>query len=414
MGEGSGLPEGESFDAPDFINGRFHDHTNANIGNPVGKYYICLTTTDTRTMQPDITPALQYGGIDIFVGDITKVAADAIVNAANESLLGGGGIDGAIHYAAGPQLLAECRTLHGCPTGQSKMTGGYNLPAKHVIHTVGPDCRRMSVDEAEPLLRSCYETCLDLAEANHLESIVFCCISTGVYKFPKDRAARIALDTISARTDAGLKCKVYICCYSEGDLEVYGEVAKRIPREAFFSNKLKRYYTGETLRKAVNRVIENQDRYYLLLRSTGEPGVEELIASIHKSSFFTAHSESHHHYATGLVEHSLGVYDQMSRLAPSYGLGGKDIILTALLHDVCMARNDEWPHVSGKHGLNSCLIARKYLPNLSPAVQEAIEKHRHEPSPQNAARNPLWKLVNKADHADAATSPRNTLKFMIL
>lgn len=179
-------------------------------------------------MQPGISPALQYKGIDIFVGDITKVAADAIVNAANETLLGGGGIDGAIHYAAGPQLLAECRTLHGCRTGQSKMTLGYNLPAKHVIHTVGPDCRRMSVDEAEPLLRSCYETCLDLAEANHLESLVFCCISTGVYKFPKDRAARIALNTISARIAAEQRCKVYICCYSEGDLEVYEETITQI------------------------------------------------------------------------------------------------------------------------------------------------------------------------------------------
>lgn len=171
-------------------------------------------------MQPSISPALQYKGIDIFVGDITKVAADAIVNAANETLLGGGGVDGAIHRAAGPQLLAECRTLHGCRTGQSKMTLGDNLPAKHVIHTVGPVWHGGSHGE-DLLLKSCYDTCLDLAEANKLESIVFCCISTGVYKFPKDRAARIALDTISARTDAGLKCKVYICCYSEGDLEVY-------------------------------------------------------------------------------------------------------------------------------------------------------------------------------------------------
>lgn len=172
-------------------------------------------------MQPTLSSYLSYGSIRIFVGDITKVAADAIVNAAKQSLLGGGGIDGCIHKAAGPGLLQECSKLHGCETGKCKITGGHNLPAKHVIHAVGPDCRFMSVEEATPLLKSCYEECLDVAEANHLESIVFCCISVGIFSFPKDKAARLALETISARIAAGLSCSVYICCYTPEDLKFY-------------------------------------------------------------------------------------------------------------------------------------------------------------------------------------------------
>ena len=379
-------------------------------------------------MQPIVTPSLEYRGISVFVGDITKVAADAIVNAANELLLGGGGIDGNIHRAAGPRLLAECRTLNGCPTGQSKMTGGYNLPSKHVIHTVGPDCHRLSVEAAEPLLRSCYDTCLDIAEANHLESIVFCCISIGIFRFPKDKAAKIALETIGKRIDAGLKCKVYICCYTEDDLAYYANAAKQLssvskpapaqvtnglnPRQAHFTRLLQKDFQGEVLRKAVDRVIENQDRYYALLRSTGEVGIEELIASIHKSTFFTAHSHSHHHYASGTVEHSLGVYDQLVIKAEGYGYSDKDLILTALLHDICMGYNPEWPHKPGRHGYNSFLITQKYLPNVSPAVLEAICCHKHWPSKESKARNPLRQLIKEADHADAATSPDRTLKFM--
>ncbi len=178
-------------------------------------------------MQPDIIPALEYRGIRIFVGDITRVAADAIVNAANNSLLGGGGVDGCIHRAAGPGLLAECKTLGGCPTGQSKITGGYRLPAKHVIHTVVPVWQGGRWGE-DRLLKSCYDTSLDLAEQNGLESIVFSCISTGVYGFPRDRAARIVLETLSARISAGLRCKVYICCFSESDLQPYRAAAGRI------------------------------------------------------------------------------------------------------------------------------------------------------------------------------------------
>ena len=375
-------------------------------------------------MKPRIIPDLQYRGINIFVGDITKISADVIVNAANKSLLGGNGIDGAIHKAAGPQLLTECAKLHGCQTGQSKITRGYNLPSSYVIHTVGPIWNGGNQGE-DSLLKSCYETCLDIAEINCFESIVFCCISTGIYGFPKNRAAKIALNTISDRIDSGLRCEVYICCFSQDDLKPYVDAASAIPeaakkpvegglnpRKIYFTNKLKGHFNGEILCKAVDRVIENQDRFYALLRSTGEPGIEELISSIHKSSFFTAHSYSHHHYASGTVEHSLGVYDQLVKLAKGYSYENKDLIITALLHDICMGHNPIWPHEKGRHGKNSYLITKQYLHNVNPAVLEAIKGHKHWPSDEGAAHNPLRLLIKKADMADAATSPEKTLKFM--
>jgi O-acetyl-ADP-ribose deacetylase (regulator of RNase III) len=153
--------------------------------------------------------------LEICVADITTLDVDAIVNAANRSLLGGGGVDGAIHRAAGPELLAECRSLGGCETGSAKITRGYRLKARHVIHAVGPVWSGGSRGE-DDLLASCYRTALTLAAAHHLHTIAFPAISTGIYGFPGDRAARIAVGTVSADLSAAARgiTRVVFCCFS--------------------------------------------------------------------------------------------------------------------------------------------------------------------------------------------------------
>ncbi len=174
------------------------------------------------TAKPIMTVATAASGsakLEIVMADITALDLDAIVNAANSSLLGGGGVDGAIHRAAGPDLVAECRMLGGCATGAAKITRGYRLPARHVIHTVGPVWRGGGHGE-EDLLASCYRASLALAEDHRLASIAFPAISTGIYRFPADRAAGIAVATVTAALAGtpGVQ-RVVFCCFDRAAAE---------------------------------------------------------------------------------------------------------------------------------------------------------------------------------------------------
>ena len=167
------------------------------------------------------------GTMKAIVADLTTLAVDAIVNAANTSLLGGGGVDGAIHRAAGPELLAACRTLGGCATGAAKITPGFRLPAKWVVHTPGPVWRDGQHGEPE-LLASCYRRSLALAVENGAKSIAFPCISTGIYGFPAEKAAKIAVATVREAL-AGLSepPEVVFCCFSEKNAEIYENLLRK-------------------------------------------------------------------------------------------------------------------------------------------------------------------------------------------
>lgn len=169
--------------------------------------------------------------IELIKGDITCLPVDAIVNAANESLLGGGGVDGAIHRKAGPGLLKECRKLNGCRKGEAKLTGGYQLPAKHVIHTVGPIFGREKGKE-EAILADCYLNSLKLAKDNGFKNIAFPAISTGAYGFPIDRSAEIALKTATDFDKANPLCfdRIIFVLFSELDYEVYRKEVRRLEK----------------------------------------------------------------------------------------------------------------------------------------------------------------------------------------
>lgn len=172
---------------------------------------------------PNVNDELQ-DRIEITIGDITALAVDCIVNAANTTLLGGGGVDGAIHRAAGPQLVEACRGLGGCPTGQARITDGYELQSRHVIHTVGPIWQG-GVAQEDRLLAACYTESFKLAQRHQIHSIAFPAISTGVYRFPKDRAAKIALEQATEQLGRNAwPQRVIFCCFSDTDALIYRQI----------------------------------------------------------------------------------------------------------------------------------------------------------------------------------------------
>jgi O-acetyl-ADP-ribose deacetylase len=175
-----------------------------------------------------MTSTALQGRIEVVEGDITKQVVDAIVNAANTTLLGGGGVDGAIHDAAGPELLAECRTLGGCATGQARITKGYRLPAKWIIHTVGPVWRDGQHGE-DDLLASCYRSCFVLAEPHGIRTIAFPSISTGAYGFPMERAARIAVRETKAFLGRNSSVtKVLLVCFGSSAYQIHSQAVKEV------------------------------------------------------------------------------------------------------------------------------------------------------------------------------------------
>ncbi len=183
-----------------------------------------------------LEPAFGFGPVrlEVRLGDITRLDVDAIVNAANSSLLGGGGVDGAIHQAAGPELLAFCRTLGGCPTGEARLTPGFALPASHAIHTVGPIWMGGGADE-DALLAACYRQSLRLAAEQNLTSIAFPAISTGIYGFPPERAAPLVVDTVldaleQASPDKGGLSRIIFCCFSSSSAELHHHALSRSER----------------------------------------------------------------------------------------------------------------------------------------------------------------------------------------